>query len=98
VSSRWRLSRNSSVWLERFVGDRFQLADPGAVWSWRRVSDQVVTPGLLAGRVTGGGDPFLQGLAGELGNGLALAGGDGGGALTQGSGDPPSLGANPRDV
>ena len=22
-------ARNSSVWLERFVGDRFQLADPG---------------------------------------------------------------------
>jgi len=33
-------------------------------------------------------DPFLQGLAGELGNGLALSGGDGSGALTQGCGDP----------
>jgi len=33
-------------------------------------------------------DPFLQGLAGELGNGLALAGGDGSGALPQGCGDP----------
>ena len=31
-------------------------------------------------------DPFLQGLAGELGNGLAFSGGDGSGALTQGCG------------
>jgi len=35
-------------------------------------------------------DPFLQGLAGELENGLALSGGDGSGALTQGCGDPES--------
>jgi hypothetical protein len=33
-------------------------------------------------------DPFLQGLAGELGNGLAFSGGDGSGARTQGCGDP----------
>jgi len=33
-------------------------------------------------------DPFLQGLAGELGNGLAFSAGDGSGTLTQGCSDP----------
>ncbi len=43
-------------------------------------------PPALAARVSSPRvrDPFLQGLAGELGNGLTLSGGDGSGALTQG--------------
>ncbi len=71
-------------WFDTDRGPRSARSPDPSPRGWCRSGHR--PPPALAARVSSPRvrDPFLQGLAGELGNGLTLSGGDGSGALTQG--------------